>query len=116
MRHEHPIRQLLTAAAMGAFPDDNELDELELDDDIIEDIRDAAARIVAIRASGNRGAARREATEAAHDIGDRIPAGWRPPALDRTPAQLAADVYHDGHPDDLPDNHPRRLAAHVPRR
>jgi hypothetical protein len=94
----HPIRQVLDAAATGHSPTKSELDEIgELAGDptarsaLLRAVREAASDIVAARAGGMNGEARRLAQTAAASIIEPLPE-YEPPQqeLPSDPGALAA--------------------------
>lgn len=101
VQRNHPVRQLLDAAALGQIPSEPELDALRLAPDKRRKVADAAVNAAAAKAVGEN----REATRLARDSADQIVAGL-PPEL-RNPDYLRPA---DTEPDD-----PESLAAQVSR-
>jgi hypothetical protein len=86
-RRNHPIRQMLDAAASGAPPKRSELKELgeSLATDgipaswIASAVEKAAREIVEVRRDGANGAARRMAAAVTEEIVERLPEYEEPP-------------------------------------
>jgi hypothetical protein len=94
--HDHPIYQLLQAAAAGHPPTSGDLEDLDWNGaDLPADVKVAAARVLERWEAGDYGAARATAT----DESRRLIAKWRSP---------------EPTDDDWPSD-PRAAAARIPR-
>ena len=101
----HPVESLLRHHAyFGTTPSADDLDDLKLPDATLRRVRDAAAKAVEMRESGDRAGANEYAADASLEILGDLPAEQRDPnyahvdPLERVsdPAELAARIPRFG--------------------
>jgi hypothetical protein len=100
----HPVRELLDAAAHGQEPTGQELDALVAglcggmgDDDRRQwrrRLHTAARAAVIAREEGEHADARRIAKTHAADLADQLAADWEPPTPEGPDAEAVADLVH----------------------